>query len=243
MILNNVLLLAAHTARSQAYAQALAHHDLRPQWSIVYGAESGGMPGQKTFSQASVTQLGGMFVPDLSETLTDTCIQSGWNVDAIDTTDINADEIYQKIKALDPQLVIYSGYGAQIVGPKLLDLGAPFLHMHAGWLPSYRGSTTIYYSLLNDRNCGVSAILLNKNIDEGSIVGRRVFPPPPADVDIDYVYDGVIRSDLLVSVLQDYITNEKFSDIRHQDANEGYTYYVIHPVLKHLAILSLSSEK
>ncbi|MBT8363651.1 MAG: CDP-glycerol glycerophosphotransferase family protein, partial [Deltaproteobacteria bacterium] len=110
------------------------------------------------------------------------------------------------------------------------------------WLPSYRGSTTVYYSLLNDRNCGVSAILLSKNIDEGPLVGRRTYPPPPADVDIDYVYDGVIRSNLLISVLQDYIEKGYFPDIYQQDANEGYTYYVIHPVLKHLAILSLSSE-
>jgi methionyl-tRNA formyltransferase len=243
VILNNVLLLAAYTARSQAYAQALAHHELTPRWAVLYGEERGGMPGQKTFSQSSVTQFGGMYIPDLSETLNDTCIKNGWNVDAIHSTDINADEIYQKIKALDPQLVIYSGYGAQIVGSPLLELGAPFLHMHAGWLPSYRGSTTVYYSLLNDRNCGVSAILLNKKIDEGPIVGRRNYPPPPEGIDIDYLYDGVIRANLLVSVLQEYIENEKFSDMCYQDVNEGYTYYVIHPVLKHLAILSLSSDK
>lgn len=240
MILYNVLLLAAHTARSQAYAQALANYDLTPQWVILYGAEGGDLPGQKKNSQAADIQLSGMFIPDLSETVKDTCIRNGWNVNAVDTTDVNADEIYQKIMALDPQLVIYSGYGAQIVGFQLLDLGVPFLHMHAGWLPSYRGSTTVYYSLLNDRNCGVTAILLNKKIDEGPIVGRRNYPPPPAGVDIDYLYDGVIRSNLLISVLQDYIENQKFSDIHHQDVNKGYTYYVIHPVLKHLAILSLS---
>jgi methionyl-tRNA formyltransferase len=243
MILNNVLLLAAHTARSQAYAQALVHHSLSPQWVLLYGVESGGMPGQKSFSQTPGTRLGGMFVPDLSRTLTDTCRENNWDTDTVASTDINAEELYQKIKALDPQLVIYSGYGAQIVDARLLDLGPPFLHLHAGWLPSYRGSTTVYYSLLNERNCGVSAILLNKNIDEGPVVGRREYPPPPADVDIDYVYDGVIRSNLLISVLQDYIENGHFTDIYQQDANEGYTYYVIHPVLKHLAILSLSSEK
>ena len=38
--------------------------------------------------------------------------------------------------ALAPRLVIYSGWGGQIVSAALLDSGAPFLHLHSGWLPT-----------------------------------------------------------------------------------------------------------
>lgn len=37
----------------------------------------------------------------------------------------------------------------QIVkAPLLLSWAFPLLHIHSGWLPDYRGSTTSYYSLL-----------------------------------------------------------------------------------------------
>jgi len=132
--------------------------------------------------------------------------------------------------------VIYSGYGSQIVPKSLLEIGTPFLHLHSGKLPNYRGSTTLYYSWLIEQSCAVSAILLDEGIDTGNIVGKKTFPPPPNGIDPDHIYDPSIRADLLVEVLKEFSTRGKFNNLTKQD-NKGKTYYVIHPVLKHLARL------
>jgi methionyl-tRNA formyltransferase len=61
-------------------------------------------------------------------------------------------------------------------------------------------------------------------------------------MDVDRVYDAAIRADLLVRVLRQHADAGAAEASLQQDPNEGTTYYVIHPVLKHLALLSLASE-
>jgi len=81
--------------------------------------------------------------------------------------------------------------------------------------------------------------LLRKEIDTGPIIARKRYPPPPG-VDPDYVYDSVIRSDLLIFVLQEYSQHNKFINLLNQPL-VGNNYYVIHPVLKHIALLKNES--
>ena len=59
---------------------------------------------------------------------------------------------------------------------------------------------------------------------------------PGKEIDIDYIYDPYIRSELLGDVMNDYVKAGKFS-IHRQIKQSGETYYIIHPVLKHIAIL------
>lgn len=156
---------------------------------------------------------------------------------------VNDNFVYEQIIKYQPKLIIYSGYGGQIVGKKILQTNIPVLHIHGGWLPDYRGSTTIYYSLLKEHSCGASAILLSSKIDGGFIIKRRKYPAPKPGTDIDYIYDNEIRANLLIEVLSEWQAGGGFSGLIKQDENSGIMYYVIHPVLKHLAILSLKSNK
>jgi len=113
---------------------------------------------------------------------------------------------------------------------------------HAGALPNYRGSTTIYYSILQEQNCAASAILLANDIDTGPIVASKTYPAPPTNIDIDYIYDSAIRADLLVTVLNNYAEHGELPTPIHQEIEEGQDYYIIHPVLKHLAMLSIGNR-
>ena len=54
---------------------------------------------------------------------------------------------------------------------------------------------------------------------------------------IDDIYDSHIRSETLIELLNKKILESK-NKIRKQNPSEGETYYIIHPVLKHIAILS-----
>lgn len=238
MILTGVLFLAARTTRSQAYAQAMLRAGLYPEKVLLFGLDNSNKPGQSKADFSSVG-IDNFFVPDFSVSLKETIAQFNCPVVEVETDSVNDDSVYNETIKHNPKLVIYSGYGGQIVGEKILGLGAPFLHIHSGWLPDFRGSTTLYYSLLKEGDCGVSAILMSPVIDMGYIVKRKKYPAPSKDIDIDHVYDSVLRSDLLVEVLREWKRVGKFNDVMKQEMNNGTEYYVIHPLLKHLAIMSL----
>jgi methionyl-tRNA formyltransferase len=241
MKLEGVLFLAARTARSQAYAQCMAAHGIDPEQVLIYGGNKSGRPGQSVdVSSKRIKQS--IFVPDLSIPLLDSCRSRQWDITTLATESVNSPEILETLRDISPELVVYSGYGGEIVSSELLGLNAPFLHIHGGWLPDFRGSTTIYYSILQERNCAVSAILLSNEIDTGPVIAREAYPVPPAGVDVDYVYDSAIRADLLVKVLGEYASHGGWRTLSPQKIEEGRDYYVIHPVLKHLAMLAIGNR-
>ena len=242
MKLKGVLFLAGYTARAQAYAQAIGKNELNIDRALFFGTTKQMLPGQLRRPLPRCRRLKGLFAPNFSESLDETAARYRWNAESVSADNVNDTVIYEKIVKLKPLLIIYSGYGGQLVGKDLIQTGAPFLHMHSGWLPDYKGSTTLYYGWLEKNFCGVSAILLNENIDEGAIVARRKYPPPPRGVDPDYVYDSVIRADLLVTVLKTYVRSRGVLKTVPQ-GNEGRVYFVIHPVLKHLARLRKTRPK
>ena len=181
--------------------------------------------------------------PDLSESIMNICRR--WNVPIQFTgdEDINSKSVEKFIADPKARLIIYSGLGGQIVSERIIRVAPPLLHLHSGWLPKYRGSTTIYYSLLNGELPAVSAILLNKGIDTGPLIMQKLYPNPPYWVDIDQVYDPTIRADLLCRLMIKYVANGTLKEHSHQSDIKAHTYYVIHPVLKHLAIISSKEKK
>jgi len=239
MQLDGVVLLAAHTARSQAYLQALIANDLYPGQVILFGKER----PVEIERNARLVSWQGVDFPDLGESLLQGCKRAGISVTSCSADDVNAEEIAQCVSNFAPRIVIYSGVGGQLVSEHLLGLGPRFLHMHSGWLPRYRGSTTLYYALLEGELPGVTALFLGREIDTGPVVTKRHYPRPPIDIDLDQIYDSAIRADLLVRVMREYAHSGVLPAVEHQNPEEGVTYYVIHPVLKHLAILSLSTSE
>lgn len=236
--LNDVLLIAAHSARSQAYVQTLATNGLMPSYALLLGAP----PLPPSAPSEPACELMGVLLPDLGVSLDRTLADCAVPVTRLETRDINDPQVIEAVCQRAPRLVIFSGYGGQIVKTPLIELGIPLLHVHSGWLPDYRGSTTVYYSLLEEGACAASAILLDKCIDTGPVLARKRYPAPPLGTDIDCRYDTAIRADLLLEVLRRYQACGGLDVAQHQDAGHGNTYYVIHPVLKHLALLSLPGE-
>lgn len=234
-MLDGVVFLAADTMRSRAYAQAMAARGWRLKASLIVRAPLR-QPGQADAGGIRSAAMDGIFVPDLSVPLPQSCAALCDGVDAVDAGSINAPEVAAWLTAQRPKLVVYSGFGGELVKDHILDAGGHLLHMHSGWLPDYRGSTTLYYSYLAEGRCGVSAILLDRSIDTGAIVGRRHYPPPPPGIDVDYLYDAAIRGNLLTFVLQHWADHGRLPEAIPQDHSEGNTYYIIHPLLKHIAL-------
>jgi methionyl-tRNA formyltransferase len=236
-----IALLAGNTARSQAYSQALQACGFSINQVIYFGASLEERRPDVSCETERLVQFRdelGIFIPDLKMGVLDTSHLAGWKVDRVLQGDVNHPEVVGRVIAAAPDLILYSGYGGQIVGRNLLSLNIPILHVHSGWLPEFRGSTTLYYHLLKEDYCGVSAIYLREKIDTGPVLLRKKYPKPPVGMDIDYLYDGAIRADLLIEVLQQLNAEGGLSEISEQDSGKAKTYYVIHPVLKHFAFLS-----
>ena len=147
--------------------------------------------------------------------------------------DINNSQLINFIKQSNMDFFIFTGGG--ILKSEILSSGPKFIHFHPGIVPFYRGSTCFYYSIINDDNCGVTAYVMDEKLDAGKIVHQKTFPKP-SHIFIDNVFDADIRSDTMIDVLKNSLLIKE--NFLKQDINVGETYFVIHPVLKHVAILS-----
>lgn len=229
-----IILLAASNLRSRYYLQSLLKNKHPVDHVLLLGTDR----GQKFPEKKLDPKLFLSSVVSPNETIEDTC--SHFQVPLTlcpEASSVNSEEVQFILNSLSPSLVLYSGFSGEIVSESTLET-APFLHCHPGRLPDFRGSTTIYYSILKEYTCHVTAFILNKKIDQGIIVGDRSYPVPPKNLDLDYTYDNAIRADLMTRVVKLYMGNSNsFPNTRKQlDIAESHDYYIIHPVLKRLAV-------
>lgn len=236
--MSGTVLLACSSARSRAYLEALCHFGMAPRDVLIMGPETDAARGPETADRF----WNGMFMPGLQMSLSELCEARGIPVTHLPERDVNAQTTLAAVSDLKADLVIYSGVGGQIVSKDVLSAGPPFLHMHSGWLPDYRGSTTFYYSMLNRDLPSVSAIRLDPGIDTGPIFKRQAYPMPDGGMNVDLLYDTAIRADLLCRVLPQVLDSTANQPELEQTLAVGTTYYEIHPVLKHIALLSLCGE-
>ena len=139
------------------------------------------------------------------------------------TAPIDDDANLALFAELSAEVLIFSGYRTGILRKAAFDIGKRFLHVHGGYVPDYRGSTTFYYSILSDGLMG------------GPVLARRKYPVP-LGIDIDYVLDPLVRADTLVNVLTHRSQTGEWPESEHLSAGSGETFHKIHPVLKHLAL-------
>lgn len=237
--------LLAETPRSQAYLQALARRGLAPNFALILKNPDpavkkwGQLPNG--FSAGPETDGGAVPLVNLHHTVQDSLQQAEVPYRELPTVDVNSKTVLDAVAARPETHFIYSGLGGTLVERPLLSMGKSFLHSHSGRLPDFRGSTTVYYSLLELGRCWVSVILLSAEIDQGPVLAMAPYDPPDDPGIIDYIYDPSIRADLLAQVLVDFTESGCLPPLsREQESHERTprTFYIIHPVLKHLAIMS-----
>ena len=232
--INKILLLAGNTYRSNLYIQFLSNFSFDFE-VLLYGFGEEKILPDFDFSSKSFFKEKGFFIPKtgigIKHLLEELKIENYF----VDHLNINSFSILDKINKIQPDLVIFSGYGGDILGPDYFKSQVKYLHMHPGDIPHEKGSTTIYFSILNKGYCTVSSFFMNEKIDSGEIILKSNYEKPTSNVDIDIFYDNMIRSDHLIRTLNN-ISQRKDSI----DLTDSYLeYFIIHPVLKHISILSL----
>ena len=159
-----------------------------------------------------------------------------FNIQYSNTKEINSKNIFSQIKKIKNGTIIFSGFGGSIVGDKLLNTNNLFLHCHGGYLPNFKGSTTNYYSAIKDNSVGASTIFLNEKIDRGPILFRMKFRKPKYMQELDTIADSAARSIVLIKTLKQIIKKNKIKLQSNKSKEDNY--FIIHPILKHLAINS-----
>jgi methionyl-tRNA formyltransferase len=224
-------LIATESSRTRAYLAALEAHDLHPS-AVVF------LRGHSALSAPVAVPYFDNLTPALTriEALDLPCV-------VVTTANVNDASVAAAVAAAEPELFVFSGPGGAIVREPLFATGKRFLHVHPGLLPDYRGSTTLYYSLLERGECGASAILLDREIDAGPTIARRRYEGPADRSLLDHGFDPYIRSDLLVRVLTDFRrTGRLDAHPQPEPPEECAPYYIMHPVLRHVAILSAGAH-
>jgi len=225
-------LLLAPTHRSRAYVQALAHLGLRPERCFALpGAEAPALGRRPAPFELFGTEEPFHFNPDAPAV--ETARSLGWEVTNLPASDVNHPDVCAAFKEAGLPVMIYSGMPKALLKQPVLDLPVRFLHIHGGYLPRYRGATGFYFGMLEEGRLGNTAIWIDEGVDTGPILDRRWYEAD-FDSDVDLVADPVTRADLLVRVLTVYVETGIFPSAPRESAYEHF--YVIHPVLKHLAL-------
>jgi methionyl-tRNA formyltransferase len=233
-MLEDVAILVADTCRSRIYLQTLNEAELLPSVAIL-------LDGANDKHLVKVTQEHADIVENRVSYNLCTPVEKllrGMGIPTVicDSGDPNAEDTTEKILELPQKTVIYSGPIGVILKDTILGCRKKFIHVHPGRLPRFRGSTTVYYSLIKEGKAGASAFFMDREIDNGPLIMQRDFPAFEKPEAIDYFYDSYMRSQLLKEVLELYLESGDFATEEQSKSEETESYYVIHPILKSIAI-------
>ena len=213
--------------RSTAYIQKIIKNKI-PMDSIILMNDN----RHSAFSEQTIAQsLKSGF--DISKSVKSVLDKNNLLYKEFPFVDINHPLLYNFLKESDVDFFIFTGGG--ILKDQILSINSKFIHLHPGLVPEYKGSTCFYYSIIDNDRSGVTAFIMNSGLDTGDIILQKIFPKPNHQY-LDEIYDANIRSEVLIEILQNNLLDK--IELRKQNPIDGTTYFIIHPVLKHIAILS-----
>lgn len=142
---------------------------------------------------------------------------------------INSPEAIAALQALQPEVVVVQG--TRIIAKRVLQsVSCPFINMHAGITPRYRGVHGGYWALAtgDPAHCGVTVHLVDAGIDTGGILAQALIHPTPADSFVTYpLLQLAAGLPLLVQAVRDALAGS----LRTQPAAEGPSQLWSHPTL------------
>lgn len=118
---------------------------------------------------------------------TDGCYRD--NVKCYFVDSINSTAAIEKIIICKPDIIIVNG--TRIISGQVLEsVHVPFINMHVGITPKYRGVHGGYWALANDdaANCGVTVHMVNTGIDAGDVIKQKRIEVKKEDNFVTYPY-------------------------------------------------------
>lgn len=104
-------------------------------------------------------------------------------------TTLKADEPFEDLAALAPELIVVAAYG-KILPKRFLDLPPKgCINVHSSLLPRYRGAAPINWAILNgESETGVTIMYMAEGLDTGDIISQRSTPIDP-DETVESLHD------------------------------------------------------
>lgn len=134
-------------------------------------------------------------------------------------------EIEKIIQNILPDLIIVADYG-KVIPKNILDIpkfGA--LNIHPSLLPKYRGPSPIQYTILNnDRETGVTIILMDEKVDHGPIIKNAKFKIKNAKLTYSELLQNLanLGGNLLLETLPKWLSGE-IKPMTQDEAQATYT--------------------
>jgi methionyl-tRNA formyltransferase len=99
------------------------------------------------------------------------------SIPVIETADINAPDVIEKIKKCGPDLIVVIAFG-QKIGVEVRNLPLKgIINVHASLLPKYRGAAPINWAIVNGEvETGVTIIKVAEKMDAGDILTQAKIP-------------------------------------------------------------------
>ena len=96
--------------------------------------------------------------------------EGGYLMETLETCDINEDWIYERVREINPDVVVI--YGGHILKTRLLELAPHAFNIHFGFAPYYRGVNGIENAILNEdlEHVGVTIHYAVSKVDAGEII-------------------------------------------------------------------------
>ena len=223
--MSRIVFLLHPSVRARAYLQRSLAAGFAPEAVIRLGDDT------KDVADAAWTApFDGSFDPH--ESLRASIATHGLRETCVSDPDVNGESLVEAVRALAPRLVVFTGGG--ILRSETLAAAPAWLHVHPGRLPDRRGSTCIHYGLLLDGCVEASAILMRAGLDAGPVLCSRRFEVQAGwtAAGLDHVDDAWVRSTVLLDALRRWRDGEPATP----QSGPERTFYVIHPVLKHIAL-------
>jgi folate-dependent phosphoribosylglycinamide formyltransferase PurN len=133
----------------------------------------------------------------------------------IPVSSVNAPESLIALQQQSPAVVVV--HGTRIIAKKILQsVDCPFINIHAGITPRYRGSHGAYWALFNNdkENCGVTVHFVDAGIDTGNIIAQEKIPLTEKDNFTTYPYlQLAVGLQLLQKALMAFFGGEKIGGI------------------------------
>ncbi len=235
-------ILLTNSMRSKAYLQNLLINNLIPASAIILEdknkvlvEEQNRLTLDKNTSQKLIhTTIGVNAAIDEKKCVEETLKENKIFYHKIDTLDVNSSQVVSAVANLTTEYIIYSGPGGAILKSEIFQQGKKFIHVHPGNIPIYKGSTTYYYEMLIESQISCSIFLMNEQIDSGQLLYKKHFKIPAGYHDFDNVVDPLLRCETLIAWLN-HIKNSTIANLPINTESDN-TFYIIHPLLKHIAI-------
>lgn len=97
-------------------------------------------------------------------------------IEVYQPTNLRDEEVVNKIKSLNPDLIIVVAYG-KIIPKSIIDIPKHgIINVHGSLLPKYRGAAPVQYAVLNgDTKTGVTIMYIEEGLDSGDMILKKEF--------------------------------------------------------------------